>query len=192
MKTFALAVLTLCGTLGAAEAETRPQPLFGNDFSAVAPGARPPYVQKGEAVKEADGNVYMKIPAKSYAVLNHSTIFYQYGGKDWKNYRLSFRFRYDGTLHFSTSFRGGGVNFTAKNATYFNHGTKTTKKVDFVVPLEPGKWHTCSIDVLEKEMKLAVDGKPLLTQAIPKDRGAVNFGVHQALDLDDLFVVAVE
>ena len=41
-------------------------------------------------------------------------------------------------------------------------------------------------------MKLAVDGKPLLTQAIPKDRGAVNFGVHQALDLDDLFVVAVE
>ena len=102
------------------------------------------------------------------------------------------RFRYDGTLHFSTSFRGGGVNFTAKNATYFNHGTKTTKKVDFAVPLEPGKWHTCSIDVLEKEMKLAVDGKPLLTQAIPKDRGAVNFGVHQALDLDDLFVVAVE
>jgi len=182
----------LCGILSAAEAEVRPQPLFGNDFSAVAPGARPPYVLKGEVAKESDGNLYLKLPEKSHAVLNHSTLFYQYGGKEWKNYRFSFRFRYDKALDFNASFRGGGVGFNPKTVNYFNHNTKTYQKGEFPAPPESGKWHTVVITAKGTEMSVEVDGNKVLSTGIPDNRGAINFAAHQPLDLDDIQVTAAE
>lgn len=195
MKSFVIILMLgsmLSSMLIAAEAEIQTQPMFSSDFSAIEPGKRPPYISKGEVSKDSDGNCYLKLPKKSYYILNHSTLFYKYGGKNWKNYSFSFRFRYSKSLNFNAQFRGGGIGFTSKAGNYFNHKPKISKKAKFSTPLEAGIWHTVVITVKEIEMTMEIDGKKVLSSNIPDNKGVINFTTYQSLDLDDIKVTEIK